>query len=153
MAGKVGRSGPPGNLNHVKHPWKTFWRRRALKAEDRWVLPRIESYAAGLEMDKPDLSNAEARMIEIAQTARGATMLILSEAARSGFIVKKDGSWDLAPGAKDLSRFLMVEKACLKDLGLDRRANQREDLSKEMLDAAEACHMRLLQIIAPVDRS
>jgi hypothetical protein len=47
---------------------------------------------------------AEKRIIEIAQTARGAAMLILSEAARSGFIVRVDGTWDLAPEAKELAK-------------------------------------------------
>jgi hypothetical protein len=44
-------------------------------------------------------------MIEIAQTARGATMLILAEAARSGFIQKTEKGWDLAQGAKEVAKF------------------------------------------------
>ncbi len=122
MAGVKGRSGPPQNVNATKRPWSVFWRRRALRAEDRWILPILETYAAGLGSDKPDLSEAERRMAEIAQTARGATMLILAEAARTGFVREVDGTWDLTPGAKELARFLGVERQALKDLGLERRA-------------------------------
>ena len=69
-------------------------------------MPTLESYASGLASDKPGLSEAEGRLIEIGQIARGATMLILAEAARSGFIHRVDGTWDLSPGAKELARFL-----------------------------------------------
>lgn len=121
MAGKKGRSGPPGNLNGSRLPWRSFWRRRALQASDRWILPTLESYASGLASDKPGLTEAEARLIEIGQIARGASMLILAEAARSGFIVKEDGSWNLAPGAMELAKFLSIERATLQTLGLGRR--------------------------------
>jgi hypothetical protein len=121
--GKKGRSGPPGNLNARSHAWGAFWRRRALKATDRWILPVIENYASGLASDKPLLTQAEARMIEIAQIARGASMLVLAECARSGFTRKVDGgTWDLSPGAKELAKFLSVERGALLGLGLERRA-------------------------------
>ncbi|MBX3305646.1 MAG: hypothetical protein KF751_06265 [Nitrospira sp.] len=122
MAGKKGRSGPVGNLNATKRPWRSFWKRRALRAEDRHLLPMIESYGAGLLSDKPDASEAERRCIELAQIARGASMLILAEAGRSGFITKADGTWDLAPGGKELARFLSIERQALMTLGLQRRA-------------------------------
>ena len=138
MAGKVGRSGPVNNLNAARYPWRTFWRRRALKAEDRWILPTLEGYAAGLAGDKPGLSEAEARLIEVAQISRGASMLILAEAARSGFIEKENGSWNLAPGARELAKFLSIERASLQTLGLDRRAKPVQDLAKQIQAAAEA---------------
>lgn len=137
MAGVKGRSGPPGHLHNSKHPWRSFWRRRALKAEDRWILPTLESYSAGLASDKPNLSEAESRLIEIGQIARGATMLILAEAARSGFIHKGDGTWDLSPGAKELARFLSVESRCLQALGLERRAKPVQDLARQIQVARE----------------
>lgn len=121
MAGVKGRSGPPGHLHNSRHPWRSFWRRRALRAEDRWILPSLESYSTALASDKPGLTEAEARLIEVSQTARGAMMLILAEAARSGFIRRKDGTWDLSPGAKELAKFLAVERSCLQTLGLQRR--------------------------------
>ena len=123
MAKSLGlrRGGQPKNLNATRHPWRTFWRRRALRAEDRWILPTLEAYSESLASDKPDLSETEKRMVEIAETARGASMLILAEAARRGFIRQVDGSWDLAPGAKELARFLSLERQALQTLGLERR--------------------------------
>jgi hypothetical protein len=121
MGGRKGRSGPPGNLHRARHPWRSFWRRRALRAEDRWILPVLEGYGASLSSDKPDMTETEKRLAEIAQTARGASMLILAEAARSGFVRKVDGTWDLAPGARELAKFLTVERGALQTLGLDRR--------------------------------
>ena len=134
MAGVKGRSGPPGHLHNSRHPWRSFWRRRALRAEDKWILPSLEGYSAGLASDKPNLTEAEARMIEIAQTARGASMLILAETARSGFTRKEDGTWDLSPGAKELSRFLAVERSCLQTLGLGRRTKPVGGTLAELLE-------------------
>ena len=64
-------------------------------------------------------------------------MLILSEAARSGFIAKVDGNWDLAPGAKDLGKFLSIERACLQTLGLDRRTKPVGGTLAELLAAKD----------------
>lgn len=133
MSGVKGRSGPPGHLHNSRHPWRSFWRRRALRAEDKWILPSLESYSAGLASDKPNLTEAEARLIEIGQISRGATMLILAETARSGFIVKVDGSWDLSPGAKELARFLSIERASLQTLGLGRRSKPIGSTLAELL--------------------
>lgn len=122
MSGKKGLSGPPGNINNSKRPWNTFWRRKALRKEDRWILPTLEAYPNSLLSDKPDASEAERRLIEVAQIARGASMLILAECANHGFITKENGTWDLAPGAKELAKFLGIERASLQSLGLGRRA-------------------------------
>ena len=122
QGGQKGRSGPPGNLNASRHSWRSFWRRRALKASDKWILPVLEGYAVALANEKPGLSEAERRVIEIGQIARGASMLILAECANSGFIHKANGTWDLSPGAKELARFLSIERASLQTLGLERRA-------------------------------
>ena len=137
MPGIKGRSGPPGNLNNCRRPWQAFWRRRALRAEDKWIVPTLETYASGLESDKPNATEGELRIIEIAQTARGATMLILAEAARSGFIEKRDGSWDLAPGAQALAKFLSIERQALQTLGLNRRAKPAGSLQDLLTAAAE----------------
>ena len=138
MGGVKGRSGPPGNLNCSSHPWRTFWRRRALKPADKWILGMLEQYAGSLASDKPGATEAELRMIEIAQIARGASMLILAECARSGFTTQVDGTWDLSPGAKELARFLGVERASLQTLGLGRRAKPITDIAKQIQAAREA---------------
>ncbi len=138
--GQPGRSGPPGNLNNCKRPWEVFWRRRALRAEDRWILKVLGTYVVGLVADKPDPSNAKVRLMEIAQIARGATMLILNETARGGFIIpaKNGVGWDLHPGAKDLPRFLQVERQALKDLGVERETRDvTPTLDSLLAEAAE----------------
>ena len=122
MAGKKGRSGPPGNLNNNKHRHRSWWERLALRQEDRGILPTLKAYHASLRSDNPDASEAARRLMEVAQTARGAWMLILSECARSGFIIKGADTWDLSPGAKDLPRFLSIERQALQTLGLERKA-------------------------------
>lgn len=106
-----------------------------MRAEDKWILPTLEGYAGGLLSDRPDASEAERRCIELAQIARGASMLILAEAARSGFIHKRDGSWDLAPGAKELGKFLSIERSALQTLGLNRRAKSVQSLDDYLLES------------------
>jgi hypothetical protein len=136
MSGIKARSGPPHNLNRSRRPWALFWRKRALRSEDRWILPIIEGYATGLASDKPNLTEAEKHMIEIGQISRGATMLILAEAARSGFIHKADGTWDLAPGAKELAKFLSIERSALATLGLARRARPAQSITEYLAGKA-----------------
>ena len=78
-----------GNLNASRHPWRAFWRRRALRPEDRWILPILADYSGSLVADRggPEAMTAgEAHMIELAQLARGCTMLILAQAARGSGI-------------------------------------------------------------------
>jgi hypothetical protein len=137
MSGVKGRSGPPGHLHNAKYPWRSFWRRRALKAEDRWILPVLEGYSGGLLSDRPDASEAERRCVEVAQIARGASMLILAEAARSGFITPKNGMWDLSPGAKELAKFLSIERASLQTLGLQRRVKDVTTLAELLSERQE----------------
>jgi hypothetical protein len=57
-----------------------------LRPEDRWILPILANYAGSLVADRggPDAMTAgEAHMIELAQLARGCTMLVLAQ-ARAG---------------------------------------------------------------------
>ena len=61
------RGAQPNNLNGSKNAWLTFWRRRAVKEADRWIIPLIQEYATGLLHDKGDATQAERRTIEIAQ--------------------------------------------------------------------------------------
>lgn len=134
------RGGQLGNLNATKHPWRTFWRRRALQPENRWIVPVLESYAEQIAADKGGedaITAGEKRVLEIAQTARGAAMLIMAEAGRSGFTQTTEKGWDLHPGVKELSRFLGLERQALGDLGLGRRAKDVPNL-QEYLDKKRA---------------
>ncbi len=128
MAGKRGRSGPPANMNAGRKPWRTFWRRRALRTADRWLLPILEDYADSLTQHaggEDNLSAVERHLIEIAETARGCALMILVDAARYGRvrIVSENGiqSWALAPGYSELPRFLNLERQALTTLGIEKR--------------------------------
>jgi len=48
-------------------------------------------------------------------------MLILKECAERGMIVMTNNGWDLAPGAKELAKFLNVERQALQTIGMERR--------------------------------
>lgn len=135
MAGKKGRSGPPGNLNGASYSWRSFWRRKAVKPSHRWVLPFVDAYAETLAAEKPDLTEAERRVLEIAQISRGCSMLILAECASVGLIRKLDDSWDLSPGAKELGKYLGVELKALMALGLERRVKPIGGTLAELLTA------------------
>jgi hypothetical protein len=129
MAGKAGRSGPVGNLNAAHYPWRTFWRRRALKPSHRWVLPVIERYGSSLANKSTELTQVEHRVIEVAQVSRGCAMLIMAECAESGLIRKTADGWDLSPGAKELGKFLAVELKALAMLDLEQRVRSESDLT------------------------
>jgi hypothetical protein len=68
-----------GNLNGAKNPWVTFWKKRALPAEDCWILRFIDPYIGELMSDKPDATAGELRMMEIASAARVCWMLAISK--------------------------------------------------------------------------
>ena len=84
----------------------------------------VEAYRQGLIADKGGADNVtvgEARMIELAATARACTMLILGYTGKLGFVrllEQKIGQWDLSPGAKELSRFMGIEPPAFQAFGL-----------------------------------
>lgn len=87
--GKPGRSGPPGNMNNVRHPWRVFWRRRALRLEDRWVLKLVENYEQRIEEDRGrNLSFGDGLVVEIAKAARVCQLLALAAFAENGIMLE-----------------------------------------------------------------
>ena len=110
MAGKKGRSGPPGNLNNVQHPWRSFWTRRALRHQDKWIVPFLHRYADELIADAggDDISSGKKHVIEVAQTVRGCSMLVLKELKEKGIVITTPNGWGMHPGLKELSRFLAL---------------------------------------------
>ncbi len=122
MAGKKGRSGPPGNLNNVQNPWRSFWARKALRQEDKWILPALRRYIDEAIEDAggDDISSGKKRTLEIAQMARGCAMLILKEVKEKGFTITTPDGWDMHPGLKELSRFLTLELTARRNVGLER---------------------------------
>jgi hypothetical protein len=129
MAGKAGRSGPPGNLNNARDSWRSFWRRRALKPRHQWVLSVIERHGSSLANEKVELSQVERRVIEVAQVSWRCAMLIIAECAESGLIRKTADGWDLSPGAQELGKFLAVELKALAMLDLERPVSSESDLA------------------------
>ena len=104
------RGAPKGNVNAVRHPWDTYWRRRALRHCDRWVLRQVIDYVPNLIVDKGgegNVSFAEQKVMEVAAAARLCWQLALSYQAFS-----------------DAARFQVIEVKCLGDLGLKRRAKE-----------------------------
>ncbi len=105
------RSGAPrGNLNGVKNPWIAFWRRRALRPEDRWALRLVTDYVPSLIADKggaEHVSYAEQREMELAAVARVCWALGMHY-----------GNLDV------VARFVGLESKILSALGLSRRAKE-----------------------------
>lgn len=139
MAGKKGRSGPPGNLNNVQNPWRSFWARRALRQQDKWILPFLHRYLDEAVEDAggEDISSGKRRTLEIAQLARGCAMLILKEAKQNGFIVTTPDGWDIQPGLKDLPRFLTLELVARRNVGIERRGPPPKNLNDILSESGE----------------
>lgn len=140
MAGKKGKSGPPGNLNSARHGLTAWLSRRALPNHKQHVGKLIESYRAGLTACKggvQGVTEVEAALIENAAKAYGACLLIFEEGAQKGLVRELDGTWDLTPGFSRLIGFLSAERAALLGLGLGRRAKNATPLHELLSDGAE----------------
>ena len=138
MAGVKGRSGPPGHLHNSKYPWRSFWRRLALKSKDRWVASEVVKYAASLLSDKPDPSAGERHAIELASEAKAARLLIWTAIGESGFTHRGRDGLALMPAAEALPKFIGAELGALKLLGLERRARAVPSLAEYLKGKAEA---------------
>jgi hypothetical protein len=139
MAGKKGRSGPPGNLNNVQHPWRSFWARKALRQEDKWILPFLRHYLDEAIEDAggDDISSGKQRTLEIAQLARGCAMLILKEVKEKGFTITTPDGWEMHPGLKELSRFLDLELKARRNVGLERVKRAPKSLNDILSEVEE----------------
>ncbi len=139
---KPSRGGQPNNLNNSRHPWRAFWKRRALRPGDRWVMRLVESYEECIEEDRGrELSFAEARVVEIAKTAKVCQLLALAAVAKDGIMLESVTTTNspqhgetvtrrgdvLSPAFKELPKFLKLELDALRALGLEKA--EREPLS------------------------
>jgi hypothetical protein len=132
MAGKRGRSGPPGNMNASRHAIDTWLRRRALPLRKQHVATMVKQYEESLVTCKGGLgavTEVEQALIRNAGHAFGAVLLVLEEAAARGFVVERDGTWDLSPGFARIVGILSTERQALVALGLTRRAKDVPSLS------------------------
>jgi hypothetical protein len=107
-----GRRGP------APMSWNAFWSKRALRPADRWARGVVHEHAGSLLSDKPDASEAEKHVIEVASVARGCTALILDVLRRTGGIETEQG----LAFVRELRGFLSLEQKALLALGLARRA-------------------------------
>lgn len=139
---KASRGGQIGNLNNSKHPWRAFWKRRALRPADRWVMRLVEDYEQSIEVDRGrELSFAEARVIEIAKVSRVCQLLGLAELTKTGIMLESVTTTNspqhgetvtrrgdvLSPAFKELPKFLKLELDALRAIGLEKA--EREPLS------------------------
>ena len=76
-------------------------------------------------------------------------MLILADSARRGFTRDVESTWDLAPGARELPKFLDVERKVLLGLGLGRRARRVPDLSQYLDDPSKPWNQRARGTVLP----
>lgn len=129
MAGKPGRSGPPGNTNAARHGHRLLWRGTRLRPADAWIRRPLDLYSRALVADKPNISAAERATLEVAATAKGCTLLILEELKKRGFTFEKAGVVELTPAARELPKFLSAELTALRMLGLKRESKQVNDLA------------------------
>lgn len=144
MAGKKGRSGPPGNLNNARSilpALRRLRRGKPLPAPLQRVAVIADREAEKIVSDKGgkgNLTGGEELMLNVWRTARQATLLILYEMAQRGVIVQRNGEWDLQPGATRLPKFLQEERMSLLALGLQRRPRDvGQDLTSLLAEAAE----------------
>lgn len=124
--------GQPGNLSASRSPWRSFWKRNALRPEDAFVLPMVESMVEGLVSDLggPDaITSAQAVLIRNLQTAQACALLCMSRIGADGpFRISQTGETVSHPALKEIGRFLGEVRASAIALGLERKVRQLESL-------------------------
>ena len=137
MAGIKGRSGPPANMNNVRCPWRSYWKRRALRPADKWILKLVDRYETELIDDKGGedaVSAGEARAVEIARVARTCWLLALSTFAESGILRGEV----LHPAYREMGKFMSLELKALVALGLEKRQRPPMDLGQYLTQFKES---------------
>lgn len=129
IGGQKGRSGPPGNLNATRNPWRVFWKRRALKPEDRWIAVEAARYKDALLSDHPNPTEAERRAIELASESKACRLLIWTALKTKGFTESHPDGLRLVPAAADLPKFIGTELGALRLLGLERKVKPMGDIA------------------------
>lgn len=111
-----------GNMHAMRFPWRVYWRKRALRPEDRWVLALVADYIPEIVADKggeAGVTAAESRLAELAAAARVCWLLALASPA--------------AGARAEAPRFMAIERQSLQALGLERRARPVPSL-RELLE-------------------
>jgi hypothetical protein len=137
--------GQPGNLSAARNPHRLFYRRLALPKKYAYLRPLIEGRVAQIGADKggpEQMTAGQIALLDLYRRAHGASLLLLAEAHERGYILEREGSWALQPGALELVRFAELERRILLDLGLDRQVRDLDPLAPlarriEAVEAAE----------------
>ena len=121
MAGIRGRSGPVGNTNACKHPYKTYLKRRVVPKRYQGVVRLSEDCLASIQSDLPDMTGKQKLVAEGIKLMWTCGLLGLAEARDRGFIVTNlDGSWDFQEGVKSAGTFIDRAMKGLVSLGLEK---------------------------------
>lgn len=128
MSGRKGRSGPPRNLNAVKHPWRALWRRGLIRPQDRWVERPIADVMQAFASDLPDLTAREREVIETVACAKGCELLIRHALQQTGMADVIDGRVHIAEAHEALCRFMKLKLDALRLLPAGRRAKITKSL-------------------------
>ena len=131
MAGVKGKSGPVGNTNACRHPYKTYLKRRVVPQRHYGVVRLGEDCLAKITSDLPDMTGKQKLVAEGIKLMWTCGLLGLAEARDRGFIVTKpDGSWDFQEGVKSAGTFIDRAMKGLVSLGLAKRTGEIADLAK-----------------------
>ncbi len=135
MAGRKGKSGPPGNLNagrNIRTAIRRLQEGRPLPTYLARVVALADQEAEELISDRGGwdrLSGVERLIIDNWKSARQVELLIWHELIEAGAVsLREDGTWDLQPGVQRLAAFLGVQHRCLATLGLERKQKNVLDL-------------------------
>ena len=135
MAGKKGMG--TGNMNAVKHPHRTYLKRRVVPDGYGWAVRLGEDCLARIKSDMPAMSGKEELVAEGINMLWTCALLGLAEAKAKRFIVAKaDGEWDFQEGVKAAGGFLDKAIKGLVALGLERRSQHVGTLA-ELLSQKE----------------
>jgi hypothetical protein len=125
--------GQPGNLSACRSPWRSFWKRRALRPDDAYILPLVDSLAAGLisDLGGPDaITAAQAVLIRNLQTAQACALLCMSRIGTDGpFRISQTGETVSHPALKEIGRFLGEIRQSATALGLERKTRDVTNLA------------------------
>lgn len=138
MAGRKGRSGPPGNLNAARNGFQTWRRRRALPVEKGHVTKLVDAEEQDLVSHvggERSMTAVERAIIHDNGMALGLILLALEEARARGCIVLTPTGWDLQPGLQRIKGLLDTRRQNLQVLGVKRR---EKDVSLSALLAQAA---------------
>ena len=132
--GVKGKSGPPMNTNAVKHPHRSYMKRRVVPEQYRWVLSPGEKLIEKIKSDLPNMGGKEELAAEGVAMLWTCALLGLAEAKDRGFIVAlPGGGWDFQPGLKTAGTFLDRALKGLVSLGLGRRAQLVDELASRVI--------------------